>query len=160
MNIVRFLYNFIQAQRNRYSTWLFKKTCGNCGNLALFGKVEVINPRNLFIGERCTINHNCYLNCFNPVKIGNDVTLSANVSLISTGIDVNAWMEGRKCHTINKGIEIGDHVWVGAGATILNNVHIQGAYVIVAAGAVVTKDIHESYCVVGGCPAKIIKYLK
>lgn len=57
---------------------------------------------------------------------------------------------------ISKGdIIIDDDVWIGYGATIMSGVHIgQGA--VVAAGAVVTKDI-PPYAVVGGVPAKIIK---
>ena len=58
---------------------------------------------------------------------------------------------------ISKGsIVIDDDVWIGYNATILSGVHIkQGA--IVAAGAVVTKDV-PPYAVVGGVPAKIIKF--
>lgn len=160
MMLFRKSFNFLQGIINLLRTRLFKRIIAESGNIFLFGRVHVLNPGNIHIGNGCTINHNCYLNAFNPIYIGNDVTLSANVSIISTGIDYIQWMGGAKCHKKNNGIEIGDHVWVGAGATILNNVHIQGPYVIVAAGAVVTKDIYESYCVVGGCPAKIIKYLK
>lgn len=58
---------------------------------------------------------------------------------------------------ISKGnIVVGDDVWIGHGATVLSGVHIgQGA--IVAAGAVVDKDV-PPYAIVGGVPAKIIKY--
>lgn len=58
---------------------------------------------------------------------------------------------------ISKGkIEIGDDVWIGYGSTILSGVKIgQGA--IVAAGSVVVKDVPE-YSIVGGVPAKILKY--
>lgn len=53
-------------------------------------------------------------------------------------------------------IIIGDDVWIGYRSTILSGVHIgQGA--IVAAGAVVTKDV-PPYAIVGGVPAKVIKY--
>ena len=53
-------------------------------------------------------------------------------------------------------ILIGDDVWIGANAIICSGIHIgQGA--IIAAGAVVTKDV-EPYAIVGGSPAKIIKY--
>lgn len=53
-------------------------------------------------------------------------------------------------------IEVEDDVWIGFGATILSGVHIgQGA--VIGAGAVVTKDV-PPYCIVGGNPAKMIRY--
>lgn len=56
----------------------------------------------------------------------------------------------------NKAIEIGNDVWVGTNAIILPGVKINDG-AIVAAGAVVTKDV-PPYAVVGGVPARIIKY--
>lgn len=53
---------------------------------------------------------------------------------------------------------IGDDVWIGGNVTILPGVNI-GNNVIVAAGAVVTKDVPDN-CVVGGVPAKILKPLE
>lgn len=53
-------------------------------------------------------------------------------------------------------IMIDDDVWIGYGCTILSGVHIgQGA--VIAAGAVVSQDV-PPYAVVGGVPAKVIKY--
>lgn len=62
-----------------------------------------------------------------------------------------------KRETVSKGsIRVEDDVWIGLGATILSGVHIgQGA--VIAAGAVVTKDV-PPYAIVGGNPARIIKY--
>ena len=59
--------------------------------------------------------------------------------------------------SLSKGnIVIGDDVWIGYRAVVLSGVHIgQGA--VVAAGAVVTKDV-PPYAIVGGVPAKVIKY--
>ncbi len=58
---------------------------------------------------------------------------------------------------LSKGdIVVEDDVWIGYGATVLSGVHIgQGA--VVAAGSVVTKDV-PPYAIVGGVPAKVLKY--
>lgn len=54
------------------------------------------------------------------------------------------------------GIVVGDDVWIGFGATILDGVKLgQGS--VIAAGAVVTKDV-PPYAVVGGVPARVLKY--
>ena len=53
-------------------------------------------------------------------------------------------------------MQIGNDVWIGTGAILLDGVTI-GNGAIVAAGAVVNKDV-PPYAVVGGVPAKIIKY--
>ena len=75
-------------------------------------------------------------------------------------MDVESWISGKKRHiTDEKGIYIGNHVVIGAGSKILGGVQITGEYVVIGAGSVVTKDITESYCVVCGCPAKVIKHL-
>ena len=62
-----------------------------------------------------------------------------------------------KNESISKGeIKVDDDVWIGFGCTIMSGVHIgQGA--VVAAGALVTKDI-PPYAIVAGVPAKILKY--
>jgi len=55
-----------------------------------------------------------------------------------------------------KAVEIGNDVWIGTNAIILGGLKI-GDGAIIAAGAIVTKDV-EPYAIVGGNPAKIIKY--
>ena len=59
---------------------------------------------------------------------------------------------------IAKPVTIGNDVWIGANCTILPGVTI-GNNVVVAAGAVVTKDVPDN-CVAGGVPAKIIKEIE
>lgn len=58
--------------------------------------------------------------------------------------------------TVKGPIIVEDDVWIGFGATIMSGVHI-GKGAVVAAGAVVTKDV-PSYGIVGGVPAKLIRY--
>ena len=130
-----------------------------CGKKVFFnGKLTIVEPKNLEIGNNCSFNHYIYINATNPIKIGNDVTISARASIVSTGINYLEWFAtSQKKHTRNEGLIIGDHVWIGTGAVLLENASITGHHVVVAANAVVTKKISDSYCVVGGCPAKVIK---
>lgn len=55
-------------------------------------------------------------------------------------------------------IKIGNHVWIGSNATVISGVEI-GDWSVVAAGAVVTKDVLP-YTVVGSVPARIIKTIE
>lgn len=55
-----------------------------------------------------------------------------------------------------KRVVVGDDVWIGTNALVLDGVRI-GNHAVIAAGAVVTKDVPE-YAIVGGVPAKIINY--
>lgn len=123
----------------------------------VFGKITIVNPKNLRMGNDCSINHYAYINAFSPIVIGDDVTISAGAKIISTGIDYLSWKNGIKRHTDNGSVYIGNHVWIGAGAQILSGVKITGEYVVVAAGAIVDKDIDENNCIVAGIPARIIK---
>ena len=137
----------------------FQKSLSSCGaNLSLFGDPIIFSPNRLNIGNNCKINHNVYINARSGVTIGDDVTLSYGSKIISTGYDIEHWVEtGEKKHTEDTPVFIGNHCWICTDAIILPGVKITGEYVVVAAGAVVTKDITESRVVVAGSPAKIIK---
>lgn len=98
--------------------------------------------------------------------IGNYCSIASEVKFLVDGEhpynNISTYpFESRFFHHMNdtrsKGdIIVDDDVWIGYGVTVLSGVHIgQGA--IVAAGAVVTKDI-PPYAIVGGVPAKVIKY--
>lgn len=56
-----------------------------------------------------------------------------------------------------KPVFLNDHTWIGAGAIILPGVHITGKGVVVAAGAIVTKNIEDDYVLVAGSPAHVVK---
>lgn len=161
MKIIIRIINFIKNRKRKLVQKMIAKSFKRCGkNFNIFGKIDVVNPENIVIGDNCSINHGVYINAINPIQIGNDVTISAGATIVSTGIDYKEWSNGNKFHIRNDGIVIGDHVWIGSKAQILSGVKITGKYVVIAAGAVVNKDIDQDYVVVGGVPAKTIKEYK
>ena len=118
--------------------------------------------KNITIGHSCLINHN---NVFQAGKgtakiiIGNYVHTGANVMIIA----FNHGFDSISIPTIlqdyyDASVIIDDDVWIGGGAIILAGVHI-GKGAIIAAGAVVNNDVPD-YAIVGGVPAKILKYRK
>lgn len=112
--------------------------------------VFFMEPRRLEIGDYVHINRNCTLQSFTGIKIGNCVSISLNVSIMSGSHDA----QSPDFEYNGEPIIIDDYVWIGVNATILKGVHI-GEGAVVSAGAVVTKDV-EPYTIVGGVPAKVI----
>lgn len=132
------------------------RACGE--NLLVYGTPEITSEDKLVIGKNCKINDKVYINARSGVTIGDDVTLSYGAKLLSTGYDVDIFFaSGERIHSENTPIVIGNHVWICTDAIVLPGVQITGSYVVVAAGAVVTKNIKENHVVVAGNPAKIVK---
>ena len=103
------------------------------------------------IGIHCTV--------IGPVCIGNHVNLAQGITVTALNhnfADTNRRIDEQGIST--KPVVIGDDVWIGANAVILPGVTI-GRHVVVAAGAVVTKDVPEN-TIVAGVPAKEIKKLR
>ena len=151
---------FRNKKENKYKNSIISqlKCCGE--NLKLFGEIEVMSGDKIEVGCDCRLNKNVLLNGRSGIVIGDDVTISNGAKIISTGYDLNHWIKtGEKIHFEDKPIVIGNHCWIGANAIILPGVKITGEYVVVAAGAVVTKEILEDKVIVGGNPARIIKKL-
>lgn len=130
-----------------------------CGkNLNVFGEAYLFFPKNISIGNNCKINPKVFMNGRSGITIGDNVTLSYGAKLISTGYDIDHWMKtGERVHFDDKPIYIGDNCWIGTDAIILPGVKITGEFVVIGAGAVVTKDITESRVLVAGNPARIVK---
>ncbi|WP_323810806.1 acyltransferase [Sphingobium baderi] len=105
--------------------------------------------RNSYLGEYTVIG------CNDKIEIGRDVMIAQSVSIRDTDhayyqTDIPMNQQG----TITAPVVIEDNVWIGHGATILKGVRI-GTGAVVAAGAVVTRDV-EPFLIVGGVPAKKI----
>jgi len=108
-------------------------------------------------GKNLFINYNCTIIDTAIVTIGDNCLFAPNVSLYTAGHPLHP-VSRNSLYEFAKPINIGDNVWLGGGVTVLPGVTI-GNNVVVAAGAVVTKDVPDN-CVVGGVPAKIIKTIE
>ena len=108
--------------------------------------------KNISFGKNVFINAGCHFQDQGGIKIGDGVLIGHNVVLATANHDLEP-SRSRKLHY--KPIVIGDNVWIGSNSVILQGVTI-GEWAVVAAGAVVTKNV-EPFTVVGGIPAKFIK---
>lgn len=111
--------------------------------------------KNIRFGKEVFINSGCHFQDQGGIEIGDGAMIGHNVVLATVNHDLNP-ANNRKNHYAP--IKIGNHVWIGANATILPGVII-GDWAVVAAGAVVTKNVPE-LTVVGGVPAKVLKTLQ
>ena len=108
--------------------------------------------KNIEVGEDVFINACCHFQDHGGVRIGDGCQIGHNVVFATLNHGLSP--EDRK-NTYPAPIVLGKNVWVGSNSTILQGVTI-GDNAVVAAGAVVTKDVPDNV-VVGGVPAKIIK---
>lgn len=111
--------------------------------------------KNITIGKDVFINSGCHFQDQGGIKIGDGALIGHNVVLATINHDLNP-KENRKNHYA--AIKIGAHVWIGSNATVLPGVTI-GDYAVVAAGAVVTRDV-PAMTVVGGVPARVLKTIQ
>ena len=117
----------------------------------VYGSSKIFMPHNLKMGDGCNIGPRVEVYNKAVVSIGKGCVVSQDSFLCTASHDVsNPDMK------LSLGeIRLGDYVWIGARAIILPGVTI-GEGAVIAAGAVVTKDV-EPWTVVGGNPAKFIK---
>lgn len=115
---------------------------------------EIRGSWNIHIGEGSIIGDRALLDARrNGIEIGKYVNIGSNVSFYTGQHDYNDPYFRSTPNKVGK-ITIDDRVWIGPNVIILHSVHI-GEGAVIAAGAVVTKDV-EPYSVVGGIPAKKI----
>lgn len=107
--------------------------------------------KKVHIGQGTVINQGCFLYTTGGLILGDNVSISAGVWLITGSHD----MDDPQFPSFYKPIIIGDHVWIGVRVTILGGVTI-GEGAVIMAGAVVTHDV-PPFAMVGGVPARIIK---
>ncbi|PTR13899.1 acyltransferase (plasmid) [Cereibacter azotoformans] len=122
-------------------------------------------------GEACFLGRNSRVWSMSGVEIGNFCLISHNVSIMDTDsheVDHRereaSWRDMQRGLFREQGnirsmpVRIGDHGWIGAGATILKGVTV-GEGAIVAAGSVVTRDV-APFTLVAGNPARVLRSLR
>ena len=108
--------------------------------------------RNITVGRDVFINACCHFQDHGGVTIGDGCQIGHNVVFATLNHGLS--LEDRQ-NTYPAPIVLGRNVWVGSNATILQGVTV-GDNAVIAAGAVVTKDV-EPATIVGGVPAKVIR---
>ena len=135
------------------------------GNKCTVGRYSTIRPTNILldeageglkVGNNSNIGSYSYIGCSGYIEIGNDVMMGPRVNLMAENHNYSDLNLSMKSQGISRSfIIIEDNVWIGVNSTILAGVRI-GSGSIIAAGAVVTKDVPKN-SIVGGIPAKIIR---
>ncbi len=146
---------FVRKLRSYIARHCFDK-CGNSVNIehmADFG-----TGRGIELGDNSGIGLKCRVR--GPLQIGNDVMMGPEVVILGgchafddTNIPMRLQGDKPKKRTV-----IGNDVWIGTRAILMPGIVI-GSGAIIGAGTVVTKDVPD-FAIVGGVPAKILKYRK
>jgi len=121
-------------------------------SVVVFTPLYINYGKHTKIGKNVFINFDCVFLDLGGITIEDNVLIAPKVSLLSEGHPVNPL---DRQSLVPGQIHIRKNAWIGAGATILPGVTI-GENSVVAAGAVVSKDVPAN-TIVGGIPAKIIK---
>ena len=142
------IFNFLRVGILKKIITLGENNCIQAG--FRFGMRDALK-----IGNNCQVNENVYIQ---SAIIGNYVLIAQNVSILAVthnfdSIDIPIIKQGS---TKADPVIIEDDVWIGRNVIVMPGIIIEkGA--IVGAGAVVTKNV-PPYAIVGGIPAKIIRY--
>lgn len=149
----------------KISKWYYvknlKKRLMSCGpKVFIDPSVTIVSPELVSIGNNCHIQMNCALyGCGGGIEIGDGTIFSHEIQIFARNHNYNSFdlkylpYDERD---ICKKVTIGKYVWIGARATILPGVTI-GNGAVIGAGSVVVDDV-PSCAVVGGNPAKVLKY--
>ena len=150
---------------DRVQMYLYRSLFCKCGKNVIFSPTtSYFLYKNISIGNDVSIAKGVsFIASISHIYIGNKVIFGPNVIIRGgargshiIGKLMADYLSNDKLPTDDKPVIINDDVWVGPGAIILKGVNI-GRGAIIAAGAVINKNV-PPYAIVGGFPAKVIKF--
>ena len=146
-----FKINHTMPMTEEYNRLVSELFMGNIGEGSrVMSPLTVVRGNRVKIGRNVVVMNNSLFMAAGGITIEDDVMVAANVQLISNNHDLYD-PQILTC----KPVRLKRNCWIGAGATILPGITV-GENAVVAAGAVVTKDVEDN-TVVGGNPVKVIK---
>lgn len=134
--------------RNMIYKYVFMINMGK--NSIIYYGAEIRCHSRLKIGKGSIIGDKCILDARNGIAIGDNVNMSTNVSIYTEQHD-HRDSYFRSNSDFSFGVRIGNRAWIGPNVIVLHGVTI-GEGAVIAAGAVVTKDV-QPFDIVGGIPA-------
>ncbi|MFQ3800806.1 sugar O-acetyltransferase [Staphylococcus equorum] len=151
-------FNEIPAIEPERQEQKIREILGSAGeNISFQSIFNCDDGKNIHVGNDVLTNYNLTILDIAPVTIGNHVMIGPNVDIYTVNHPMSK--QGRREYLAKASpVKIGNDVWIGGKVTITPGVTI-GNNVVVASGAVVTKDI-PSNTLVAGVPAKIVKELR
>ena len=136
---------------------------GHCADNVIITPLIIHNPKNVFLYQNCNLASNTWISAVNAKFICKGNCAIAEGLTVHTGN--HAYIVGKYITDINEqnkpagydsDVIIENDVWIGCNVTLLAGVTV-GRGAIIAAGAVVNKDV-PPYSIVGGVPAKVLKF--
>lgn len=160
MNLITYIHIAIADKKKRKKlSKLFSKMKKAGRNIEIGKNCSISSLSKFEIGDNVWIGDNFYAKAEGEIKIGSGTIISRNVEIWTSNHNYDSddlMTIPYDKRFINKPVVIGENCWIGTHVIFLPGVTI-GEGVVVGAGSVVTKDIPD-YAVIGGNPAKVIKY--
>ncbi|XP_002157072.1 maltose O-acetyltransferase [Hydra vulgaris] len=147
--------NNLDPENQKLKNELFTELLGTFKNNIIETPFRCDYGSNIHLEEGVYMNYNCVFLDVGEVRIGKNTLLAPGVQVYTAGHPIDP--TERRSSEFGKPISIGRDCWIGGNVIICPGITI-GDGVTVGAGSVVTKNI-ESYCVVAGVPARVIKRL-
>ncbi|MGG4467756.1 maltose acetyltransferase domain-containing protein [Paenibacillus alvei] len=152
------LYNQTIETEGEKRTALLKDLLGATGqNIYMEPNIRFDYGRNTYVGENFYANFDCTILDVCEVRFGDNCMLAPGVQIYTATHPLHP-TDRNSGKEYGKPITFGNNVWIG-GSAIINPGVTVGNNVVIASGAVVTKDVPDN-AVVGGNPARIIKYIE